>query len=159
MNKKDTLQINQLNKTNSIILSKPLIQILGLDAALVFSELLNQYNYIKSTGNGKCTMFTYTVARMKDELHLSERRQHKAIDKLKDYGILRCYKYHYPFNQRRIIFVPYGIEKLEKDIENCLTKYKEKKNYYSNVYKENESENKIKYSEFLKNNPYYGYIN
>ena len=109
-----------------IQLSKPMIKLFGLEAAVLLCDLYSEYRYWKSKNrlqtNGS---FYSTVENVEHNTGLTKSNQLKAIKVLVDYGIITksvhgmpCKRY-FSFNEK-------GISKLKKDIKLEIKKDKER---------------------------------
>lgn len=109
-----------------IQLSKPMIKIFGLEAALLLCDLYSEYRYWKTKNrlqsNGS---FYSTVENVEHNTGLTKAVQLKAIKVLVEYGIITKKVYGMPC-KRYFSFNEKGITKLKKDIKLEIKKDKER---------------------------------
>lgn len=108
--------LNDFMNDHSIILNYYLVKNLGIDAALMFGALYNDYYY-----NKRKQRFSTSVNMIKNFTGLSAERQRKAIKTLEDAGLI---KYELGFSgyhkrQRRFSIV-FDIAKFENIKNKCL---------------------------------------
>ncbi len=81
--------IDLLREGGSIIVNKRLAKIIGLHEAIIYSELISRYVYFKNknrlTEDG---YFFNTIKDLKEGTTLSDRQQRKAIDNIKEIGLI-----------------------------------------------------------------------
>ena len=114
--------LESLFNTNFIKLSKPMIKLFGLDAAVMLCGLFAEYKYWE--GKRQLTVDGYfysTVENVENNIGLSKSQQLKAIDKLVEYGIILKTSRGMP-SKRYFQFQYSGIRKLKKDIDLELKK-------------------------------------
>lgn len=85
--------IEKINKillqSGSIIVNKNLARNIGLDAAILYSEICSKYNYFSQKKElDKDGYFFNTVENMLNDTFLSDYRQREAIKKLKELGLI-----------------------------------------------------------------------
>ena len=77
----------------SIIINKKLARSIGVDCAILYSEIISKYKYFKErnelTSDG---YFFNTVENMEDDACLSAYQQREAIRKLEKYGLIKTDK-------------------------------------------------------------------
>lgn len=110
-----------------IMVSKPMIKIFGLEAALLLCNLYSEYRYWKtkkklSTNN---TFFS-TIENVEHNTGLKKRQQQTAIKVLVEYGVLHKELHGIP-PKRYFKFDERGIKKLRREIEFEIEKDKERK--------------------------------
>jgi len=101
-----------------ITVSKELARNLGLDETLILTELISKYNHWKD--KGKLTeegYFYITIKDLKHETTLTKYRQTKAINNLKDMGLIKTKKQGLPA-KRYFTICKNEIKRLFFDIEN-----------------------------------------
>ena len=110
-----------------IQVSKPMIKIFGLEAAVMLCNLYSEYRYWKTKGKltGYGTFYS-TVENVEHNTGLSKRQQLRAIEVLETYGIIRKSLHDVP-PKRYFRFLDEGIKKLGKDIKLEIKKDKERK--------------------------------
>ena len=119
--------IDELGLTDSIMVSKPLIHIFGLDAAILLCDLIKDYKYVREH-NCKKKELTKSVAHVKYYYGMGIDRQNAAYKKLADYGIIK--KHILRSNLRRIRtfeLLENGFEKLQNDIDIAINDLEEHK--------------------------------
>lgn len=112
-----------------IQLSKPLIKIFGLEAALMLCNLYSEYRYWKGKGklsNEACGSFYSTVENVEHNTGLSKSKQLKAIKVLEEYGVIKKYLHGNP-PKRYFIFIEKGLEKLIIDVKKEIKNDKDRK--------------------------------
>ena len=79
-----------LIKSNGYItVSKELAKEIGLNETIILSELISQYEYFKKNGQLKDNKWFYcTIEKMEEQTTLNRYYQNKAIDNLKELGLL-----------------------------------------------------------------------
>ena len=102
--------------TNFVKLSKPMIKIFGLEAALMLCDLYSEYKYWESKkGLTVDGYFFSTVENVEDNVGLSRGQQLRAVKRLVEYGIIKKINRGMP-SKRYFRFEYSGIGKLKKDI-------------------------------------------
>jgi hypothetical protein len=77
-----------LRSDGSIVVNKKLARKIGLQEAIVYSELLSRYFYFADRNMLKDGMFFNTVQDLQEATTLSGKQQKKAIDKLTDLNLI-----------------------------------------------------------------------
>ena len=109
-----------LFNTHFIKLSKPMIKIFGLDAAVMLCGLFAEYKYWISKRQLTVDGYFYsTVENIENNYGLSKSQQLKAVDKLVNYGILLKTNRGMP-SKRYFQFRYSAIRKLKNDIDQEL---------------------------------------
>lgn len=110
-----------------IQVSKPMIKIFGLEAAVMLCNLYSEYRYWKTKGKltGYGTFYS-TVENVEHNTGLGKRQQLRAIDVLETYGIIKKSLHDLP-PKRYFRFLEEGVKKLGKDVR------KEKKKKWKNM--------------------------
>jgi len=81
--------IDALRSDGSIIVNKALARTLGIETAIMYSELLSKYNYFLTRGMlGNEEWFFNTIENMEEDTCISAYSQRKAIKKLKEMGLI-----------------------------------------------------------------------
>lgn len=108
--------LDYMFKTNYIMVSKPMIRVFGIEAALMLADLYSEYKYWENkkqlTSDG---YFFSTVENVENSVGLSKSQQLAAIKKLSDYGIIKKVLRGMP-SKRYFRFEQHGIDKLKKEI-------------------------------------------
>lgn len=73
---------------NYIIVNKDIIKTIGLEEAIILGELTSEYDYWDKQNKLEDGFFYSSVKNIEDNTTLSEHKQRKAINKLKQLGIL-----------------------------------------------------------------------
>lgn len=84
--------ISLLARDNYIILNKDLMRLLGINEAILLGELASEYRYFSS--NGKLSedgSFFCTIENMEKSTGLSRYQQKKALDTLREKGVVDVY--------------------------------------------------------------------
>lgn len=121
-----------LLKSGCIIVNKNLVRNIGLDAAILYSEICSKYKYFKQKEMlGEDGYFFNTVEDMSKDTSLSDYRQRKAIKKLKELGLI-CYQTRgLPARRYFKVNMFYDlISRLTKNpsnqnLKNCASKFKD----------------------------------
>lgn len=112
--------------TYFIMLSKPMIKIFGLEAALLLCDLYSEYRYWKTKNRLQIDgSFFSTIENVEHNTGLTGRQQGPAIKKLIEYGILSKSVRGMP-SKRYFSFNIKGLQKLRKDIRTEIKKDKER---------------------------------
>lgn len=77
-----------LASRNYITVNKDLIKIIGLEEAVVLGELASEYNYFLDKEELEDGYFYSTIENMENNTGLTEHKQRKAINTLKDKELL-----------------------------------------------------------------------
>ena len=111
-----------------IQLSKPIIKIFGLEAALLLCDLYSEYRYWKSKNklSSEFGSFFSTVENIQHNTGLSKSQQAKAIKVLEEYGIINKYLRGTP-PKRYFQFLNSGITKLLNDVQVEIQKDRDRK--------------------------------
>jgi hypothetical protein len=75
-----------------ILINKALARNLGLDAAIVYSALVNKCDFLRNTGQIPNGEFYYTELDMENDTSLSGYKQRLAIKVLLEYGLIREFR-------------------------------------------------------------------
>ena len=110
-----------------IQVSKPMIKIFGLEAAVMLCNLYSEYRYWKTKGKltGYGTFYS-TVENVEHNTGLGKRQQLRAIEVLETYGIIKKSLHDLP-PKRYFRFLEEGVKKLCKDVRKEIKKDKERK--------------------------------
>ncbi|MGM0411076.1 MAG: DnaD domain-containing protein [Bacillota bacterium] len=79
-----------------ITVSKELARNIGLDETIILTELISKYNYWRDNEQLKKGYFYITIKDLKKETTLTKYRQTKAINNLKDLGLIKTKKQGLP---------------------------------------------------------------
>lgn len=139
MSESEVIEIinNILLKSGCIIVNKNLVRNIGLDAAILYSEICSKYNYFSQKKElDKDGYFFNTVENMKNDTSLSDYRQREAIKKLKELELIYYQRRSVP--ERGISALRYfkvnlnyePIARLTKNpsnqnLKNCIPKFKD----------------------------------
>ena len=116
--------LNALFSTNFIAVSRPMIRIFGIEAALMLYELYAEYKYYENDKRLELDGYFYsTVENVEHNVGLSKGQQLRAIKLLTDYGIIKKTVRGMP-GKRYFQFQYAAISKLKKDIDAELKKDK-----------------------------------
>lgn len=77
-----------LANDNYIIVNRDLAKELGLEEAIIFGELASEYNYYEKNNQLEDGYFYSTIDNIEDNTTLSEYKQRKALNNLKDIGLI-----------------------------------------------------------------------
>ena len=120
-----------LLKSGCIIVNKNLARNIGLDAAILYSELCSKYNYFEQKEMlDEDGYFFNTVENMSNDTSLSDYRQREAIKKLKELGLICYQKRGIPARRYFKVNIDYDcIARLtenpsNQNLENCTSKFK-----------------------------------
>lgn len=80
--------IKLISNDNYIPVNRDLIKIFGLEETLILGELCAQYNYWEKENKLIDDMFYCSSSKLKERTGLSEYQQRKAIESLKDFGVI-----------------------------------------------------------------------
>lgn len=80
--------LSLLASDNYIIVNKDLIRVIGLEEAILFGELCSQYAHYKKENRLIDNMFYCSSEKIEDRIGLSEYQQRKALQSLKNAGII-----------------------------------------------------------------------
>ena len=80
--------INLLRCNDNIIINKKLIHEIGIDAAILYSELLNRYEHLQQRDVLESDIFEYTIIDMNKAITLTGYQQRKAIETLEKQGLI-----------------------------------------------------------------------
>lgn len=117
-------ELNALFSTNFISVSRPMIRIFGIEAALMLCELYSEYRYYESKKRLEPDGYFYsTVENIEHNVGLSKGQQLRAIEQLSKYGIIKKAVRGMP-GTRHFQFQYAAINKLKKDMEIELRKDK-----------------------------------
>lgn len=117
-----TKDLDSIFKTNYIMVSKPMIRVFGIEAALMLADLYSEYKYWDNKKQlTSDDYFFSTVENVENNVGLSKSQQLAAIKKLVDYGIIRKSLRGMP-SKRFFRFEQDGINKLKKEIGQELKK-------------------------------------
>ena len=109
--------IELLRSDGSIVINKTLAKNIGLNEAIIYSELLSRYCYFSNrnelTADG---YFFNTVKDLEDGTTLNEYSQRKAIKKLEELGLIKCDKRDLP--AKRYFKIINDIEVIVKYLKN-----------------------------------------
>ena len=91
------IEFDKLFKGNFVMVSKVVIRELGLEAAVMLSELYSEYLYWKaSNGLTEAGYFYSTMENVKNNTGLTRARQDSAIKVLEKAGIIKKYVHGMP---------------------------------------------------------------
>lgn len=120
-----------LKSGGSIIVNKNLTRNIGLDAAILYSEICSKYKYFSQRKElDKDGYFFNTVENMSRDTSLSDHRQREAIKKLKELGLIFYQKRGMPARRYFKVNIDYDlIARLTKNpssqnFENCTSNIK-----------------------------------
>lgn len=83
------MTILQLIASDSFItVNKELIKLVGLEEAIIFGELASEWDYWSKRNEIKDGWFFSTIENIEDKTTLSEHKQRKALNKLKELGFI-----------------------------------------------------------------------
>ena len=109
--------IELLRSDGSIVINKTLAKNIGLNEAIIYSELLSRYCYFSNrnelTADG---YFFNTVQDLEDGTTLNDYSQRKAIKKLEELGLIKCDKRDIP--AKRYFKIVDDIEVIIKYLKN-----------------------------------------
>ena len=109
--------IELLKSDGSIVINKTLAKNIGLNEAIIYSELLSRYCYFSNrnelTADG---YFFNTVKDLEDGTTLNDYSQRKAIKKLEELGLIKCDKRDIP--AKRYFKIVDDIEVIIKYLKN-----------------------------------------
>lgn len=80
--------LNLIASGNSIVLNKTLMRSLGIEEALIFGELKNEYDYCLRRDKVENGWFVSTVAKLERSTTLSKYKQKKALKNLQEKGLI-----------------------------------------------------------------------
>ena len=81
--------INLLRSNDNIIINKKLIHGIGIDAAVLYSELLNRYEHLQQKDVLESDgYFEYTIIDINKAITLTGYQQRKAIETLEKQGLI-----------------------------------------------------------------------
>lgn len=120
------LLIELLRSDGSIIVNKRLAKSIGIDAAIIYSELASKYKYFKNknelTDDG---FFFNTVENMEEDTTLSKYQQNKALKVLCNIGLIKQVNRGLP--QKRYFKIISNMELLQKCLQGVdMTKVSKK---------------------------------
>ena len=91
------IEFDKLFKGNFVMVSKVIIRELGLEAAVMLSELYSEYLYWEaSNGLTEAGYFYSTMENVKNNTGLTRARQDSAIKVLEEAGIIKKYVHGMP---------------------------------------------------------------
>ncbi len=103
--------LSLLASDNYIIVNKELIKRLGLEESIIVGDLASMYLYLsKENKLGDDGFFFYTIEAMQENTSLSDYQQRKALENLKNKGIIEIQRREIPAKR----FIKLDIEKLEE---------------------------------------------
>lgn len=82
-----------LNQKESLKIPKFLIQAVGLDAAVMLMNLVQDYDYWEKNERAEGGWIYPTPREMAQRLQFSSMKQHKLLEKLKDLGLISIKNY------------------------------------------------------------------
>ena len=77
-----------LRSDGSIVVNKNLARNIGLEEAIVYSEILSRYFYFKNRGEMEGEWFYYKVEKMVEQTTINIKKQRKCITKLVELGLI-----------------------------------------------------------------------
>ena len=80
--------LNLISNNNFITLNKDLIKAIGLEEAILLGELASEYDYWKKQELLENGYFYSTIENIEEHTTLSEYKQRKALNSLKDQGLI-----------------------------------------------------------------------
>lgn len=80
--------IQLIASSNYITVNKELIKLLGIDEAIILGELASEYEYWGRRGELQDDYFYSTIENIEENTTLSEYKQRKALNNLKEQGII-----------------------------------------------------------------------
>ena len=112
----DEDKAKEVFEKNFIKLSRPIIKILGLKAAVMLCDLYSEYKYWLKKGTiNQFGYFYSTIENVAENTGLSAHEQREAIKLLEDYGILKSHLFGMPA-VRHFKILDSGLDKLIKDL-------------------------------------------
>ena len=119
-------EFNDLFATNFLPVSRPMIRLFGIEAALMLCELYAEYRYYEGSKRLEPDGYFYsTVQNVEQNAGLSKGQQLRAIKLLSDYGIIKKTVRGMP-GKRYFQFQYASISKLKRDVEIELRKDKKR---------------------------------
>lgn len=82
-----------LNQKESLNIPKILIQVIGLDEAVMLMGLVQDYDYWEKIERAEEGWIYPTSREMAERLQFSEKKQHKLLERLKNLGLISIEKY------------------------------------------------------------------
>ncbi len=112
------VNLEKIFKNNYLIISKPLLKELGINACLMLSELYSEYKYYNEKKLVNDFGYFYSTSEnVKNNIGLSNHKQSEAIKILVEYKIIKEHVYGMPA-KRYFAFEPNALKRLEEIIKN-----------------------------------------
>lgn len=128
--------LDLLRSNGSIVVNKNLVHAIGIDAAILYSELISKQDYFKDRGQLTDDGFFFnTVDNIKLDTGLGEKPQRAAIKKLESLGLIRTDKRGLPAkryfkviqDEKNITRILLAGKELKMSMENELNRKNEQK--------------------------------
>lgn len=145
----DEMTLHDIMCGHFIPLNSATIKLFGLDAALMFAAIYEEFSYrrTRDTAVTLTTPIRFSIACAKDRTGLSKDRQAKALKKLKEYGLISSYSKGLP-SKRFVCFNRYHWDSIHGSQNSMKWLQKEVNNIY--IVSDEEHEARIKEHEKIK---------